>query len=409
MDDTSKLLSVLKELSDHKLASKVSEDIVKLNVGGTVFTTLKATLMSQSNSILTRMLSGKYKIPRDEQGYIFIDRDPGMFSYILSYMRDPYLFDTFDLDVSTSARLVREFQYYGIEYNPCQQFDIPNPFCAFNIAIKSSKEWDIDDNAIKFVGNLVYVLGSRLVVYDVRTGSTKQIYKESIDCFDVDTNYLFIYNSERKRLKIIELETGVEHSKDLGTLHPIVRFIHLGDWNFMVVTDQKMAGYLTLTKDSMQIVDVLQGAVDNQLNAIENTNLVLIGGKNGSLFIWDSKKREFLYTLKTIRLLLTGAKAIKNYVISFGQSTTRIYMVHETHEDEILAIHEAIYDAVIEGDLLVTVGDRGVRAWCLSTGEFKAQLDSDIEWNPYMVSIFNNRILVVGDGKMASMQYCITL
>jgi hypothetical protein len=64
-----------------------SADIINLNVGGQRFSTSRQTLTWISDSFFTAMLSGLISTNRDEQGYIFIDRDPKLFSIILNYLR----------------------------------------------------------------------------------------------------------------------------------------------------------------------------------------------------------------------------------------------------------------------------------------------------------------------------------
>jgi hypothetical protein len=64
-----------------------SVDIINLNVGGQRFSTSRQTLTWIPDSFFTAMLSGLISTNRDEQGYIFIDRDPKLFSIILNYLR----------------------------------------------------------------------------------------------------------------------------------------------------------------------------------------------------------------------------------------------------------------------------------------------------------------------------------
>jgi hypothetical protein len=64
-----------------------SADIIHLNVGGQRFSTSRQTLIWIPDSFFTAMLNGLISTNRDEQGYIFIDRDPKLFSIILNYLR----------------------------------------------------------------------------------------------------------------------------------------------------------------------------------------------------------------------------------------------------------------------------------------------------------------------------------
>ena len=62
-------------------------NVIVLNVGGTIYTTTKATLHRDRSSMLAALFSGRYKIPIDPNGRFFIDRDGQNFSFILAYLR----------------------------------------------------------------------------------------------------------------------------------------------------------------------------------------------------------------------------------------------------------------------------------------------------------------------------------
>lgn len=51
------------------------------------FSTSKTTLNQISDTFFTSLLSGRIQSLRDENGAIFIDRDPDLFSLILNYLR----------------------------------------------------------------------------------------------------------------------------------------------------------------------------------------------------------------------------------------------------------------------------------------------------------------------------------
>jgi hypothetical protein len=62
--------------------------IIRLSVGGTKYQTSLATLLSEPNSMISAMFSGRHQIDKDDKGYYFIDRDGGLFNYILNYLRN---------------------------------------------------------------------------------------------------------------------------------------------------------------------------------------------------------------------------------------------------------------------------------------------------------------------------------
>ncbi|CAF1040920.1 unnamed protein product [Didymodactylos carnosus] len=67
-----------------------SEDIVYLNVGGKQFVTLKSTLNYIPNTVLALLCSPQWedKIPKDENGHLFLDCDPIPFRHLLSQLRE---------------------------------------------------------------------------------------------------------------------------------------------------------------------------------------------------------------------------------------------------------------------------------------------------------------------------------
>lgn len=91
------------------------DEIVRLNVGGQLFTTLRSTLCSVPGSMLEAMFSGRFGIPamRDDSGAYFLDRDPIYFEFILSYLRDPRNRPSAKSNQSRLG-ILREFEYFGL-------------------------------------------------------------------------------------------------------------------------------------------------------------------------------------------------------------------------------------------------------------------------------------------------------
>jgi hypothetical protein len=88
----------------------MEDDVVDLNVGGTLYSTTRATLL-RYDSMLARMFSGRHEIKRRPDGRIFIDRDGEVFRHILNYLRDGEL-DVEHLDEGTLKQLKREAAYF---------------------------------------------------------------------------------------------------------------------------------------------------------------------------------------------------------------------------------------------------------------------------------------------------------
>ena len=93
-----------------KSVKKVNvESVIKVNVGGTIFETTAETLQKDVGNVrkhLLQRLSEEYQKNKDP--FIFIDRDPTYFRYILNFLRD---FDTYvsQFGESTSRFRIEKF------------------------------------------------------------------------------------------------------------------------------------------------------------------------------------------------------------------------------------------------------------------------------------------------------------
>ncbi|KAJ4458044.1 putative K+ channel tetramerization subfamily protein [Paratrimastix pyriformis] len=63
------------------------ENIITMNVGGRMFTTYKKVLLTQEDSMLAAMFSGRHPLSKGPDGVPFIDRNPKIFEKILDYLR----------------------------------------------------------------------------------------------------------------------------------------------------------------------------------------------------------------------------------------------------------------------------------------------------------------------------------
>ncbi len=65
-------------------------DVITLNVGGRLFTTIRATLCQIDGSLLASMFSGRWgesSLNRDEKNHVFLDMDPDCFEFIMKWLR----------------------------------------------------------------------------------------------------------------------------------------------------------------------------------------------------------------------------------------------------------------------------------------------------------------------------------
>jgi len=88
-----------------------ANQIITLNVGGSIYTTTMQTLTHSPNTLFVSLLR---TLPRDRNGNIFIDRDPIYFRHILDSLRQgeiqhPYPNDSYDI-----SRLWKEIDYFRL-------------------------------------------------------------------------------------------------------------------------------------------------------------------------------------------------------------------------------------------------------------------------------------------------------
>lgn len=112
----------------------MSTDIVKLNVGGTFFTTSTSTLISYSSyfdAMFSQNWSGNTHnddetndrsdtVITKKQNFptVFIDKDPIPFSYIMTYMREGCI--NLSDDYMLARLIILQAQYFGIECFLCK-------------------------------------------------------------------------------------------------------------------------------------------------------------------------------------------------------------------------------------------------------------------------------------------------
>ena len=90
---------------------KATAGVVRVNVGGTVFSTLASTLTAQS-AYFESLLSGRFGVTHDVDGAIFVDRTAEHFPAILQFLRVGRLPKPGAVD---DALLLDESEFYGID------------------------------------------------------------------------------------------------------------------------------------------------------------------------------------------------------------------------------------------------------------------------------------------------------
>eukprot|EP01006_Ploeotia_vitrea_P018442 TRINITY_DN49889_c0_g1_i1.p1 TRINITY_DN49889_c0_g1~~TRINITY_DN49889_c0_g1_i1.p1 ORF type:complete len:288 (-),score=39.84 TRINITY_DN49889_c0_g1_i1:65-928(-) len=93
-----------------------ANNMVSLNVGGTVFSTSKQTLMAEESSFFHSMVhSGCWK-PDQETGQYFIDRDPRFVQEILDYLRKGERTGQLNLDLKSMTTAEQQLLHEQLDF-----------------------------------------------------------------------------------------------------------------------------------------------------------------------------------------------------------------------------------------------------------------------------------------------------
>ena len=89
---------------------------VRLDVGGSVYSTSTQTLCRYPDSLLCLMFGGRHELRPEPDGTYFIDRDGAHFRYVLNFLRDGSVDpQTLPGDRSAVRQIVREARYYQLQ------------------------------------------------------------------------------------------------------------------------------------------------------------------------------------------------------------------------------------------------------------------------------------------------------
>ena len=93
----------------------MEDEIVQLNVGGSIYTTTCQTLLSETNSYFVDKydpVKRTFDFQRDAESRLFIDRDGGLFRFVIEYLRNKLVIlpDNF----TEKRRLKCEAQFYKL-------------------------------------------------------------------------------------------------------------------------------------------------------------------------------------------------------------------------------------------------------------------------------------------------------
>ncbi|XP_052214460.1 BTB/POZ domain-containing protein KCTD7-like [Dreissena polymorpha] len=103
-------------------------DVIELNVGGKLYTTMLSTLCKYEDSMLAAMFSGRHVIHRDKDCRYMIDCDGSSFGHILEFLRFGTLPPS---DVSEAVH--RYAEYFGLKELSSKLLDYKQVRIAFEV------------------------------------------------------------------------------------------------------------------------------------------------------------------------------------------------------------------------------------------------------------------------------------
>lgn len=96
----------------NQTATKMSDSVLTINVGGVLYTTTTATLLKFPDSMLGSLVRQDLPSTRDRNGHLFIDRDGAVFRHILNFLRSSQL--SLTQDFQDLHLLATEADFYQI-------------------------------------------------------------------------------------------------------------------------------------------------------------------------------------------------------------------------------------------------------------------------------------------------------
>lgn len=154
---------------------KANSEIVELNVGGSIYTTSRTTLASNSESMLARMTApDSLPTATDSNNRIFIDRDGPLFRYIVNFLRDKRL--SLPENFTEHAQLYSEADFYQIEpiKQQLEKF-FPNKLDANNSLLAKGDSFRFRDQALLLRDNSFHFKLTCLLDASLKNSSLKSI------------------------------------------------------------------------------------------------------------------------------------------------------------------------------------------------------------------------------------------
>ncbi|KAF8365053.1 hypothetical protein HHK36_032935 [Tetracentron sinense] len=278
-------------------AKKKSEsNLITIDVGGQLFQTSKQTLaLAGSKSFLSKLLDSSF----DQFSVPFVDRDPEIFSIILSLLRTgnlPSKAKAFDLQ-----DLISESQFYGIENLLVSSQSNPSQFEAFNLEKSVSLPLNGRDSpsAISTTpyGSVHVAHGSKITSFDwsLHRKSTILTQFTAIDSLlAISPSLAAAGATDFSGLQILDLDKGFFESGRRNS-NTIMVFDLQG--SFLPVTE--------IGHNEIYGANLDSAIPATKLKWISNYNLLMASGSHGgpsgflgNIKLWDIRSGNVAWELK---------------------------------------------------------------------------------------------------------------
>eukprot|EP01125_Pyxidicula_operculata_P012270 TRINITY_DN4028_c0_g1_i2.p1 TRINITY_DN4028_c0_g1~~TRINITY_DN4028_c0_g1_i2.p1 ORF type:complete len:309 (+),score=42.96 TRINITY_DN4028_c0_g1_i2:22-948(+) len=213
----------------------VTDDLVRLNVGGKEFVTTRTTLTSVKGSMLEAMFSGRHQLQPGSDGRFFLDRNPDLFKRILQYLRDGLLqLPSFDAKGKvTRQALISEFDYFCIPIMKTIKEKEARKLLEKNVIQSQVIDcfdwiWCLDVYQNKIFSGL---RDKTIKMWDIETGKSEKslkAHRNAVKCLEIYEE-IMVTASEDPIIKLWNLQTLRNERTILGnTIHIHTRRIIKG-------------------------------------------------------------------------------------------------------------------------------------------------------------------------------------
>ncbi|KAK1436241.1 hypothetical protein QVD17_02020 [Tagetes erecta] len=299
-----------------------STNIVTIDVGGQLFQTTKQTLtLAGSNTLFSNLFNSYNQIP-------FIDRDPDLFSILLSVLRTgnlPSKAKSFDIQ-----DIIFEAQFYGIDHLLVQSHSNPSQFEPFNLEkskiLPLSGRDQVSAMATTPFGDVCVSHGSKITSFDwalQRKSTVLTQFAEIDSLLSLSNNVVAAGATDFSGLQIIDLDSGFlkqslnweNMTKSSSTVQAIGKspeFLFTSfesgrrNSNSIVVFDVN-DGFRVVSEIARNEIfgaDLGSCIPSTKLNWVPSLNLLIASGSHsgpsgisGNIKFWDVRSRDIVWEI----------------------------------------------------------------------------------------------------------------